>query len=92
VDLRKRRTPRAKASGRAGGASHTILHTREAGAGEGNRTLVCSLGSSIEPSPLNYLSAKLFHFGANPVKRLRMERKTFPIRGTIEVLEKIASM
>ena len=34
-----------------------------------------SLGSSIEPGPPNDLRAKLCHFGANSIKRLRMERK-----------------
>ena len=57
----------------------TMLH-RRGGAGEGNRTLVCSLGSSIEPSPLNDLSAKPSRYGANRVKRLRTERKTLIAR------------
>src|SRR6266576_1812599 len=48
-----------------------------AGLGERpGRTRVNSLGSSIEPSPLNHLPAKLRHSDANPVKRLRIERKT----------------
>jgi hypothetical protein len=49
------------------------------GAGEGKRTLVCSLGSSIELSPLNDLRAKPYHFGVDRIKRLRMERKTLSV-------------
>ena len=48
----------------------------ENGAGDGNRTHVCALGSSIEPSPLSDLLVKLSHFDASWVKRLRTERNT----------------
>ena len=48
----------------------------QAGAGEGNRTLVCSLGSSLLARKNKGIAAKQSLFALNPTKGLRLKSKT----------------
>ena len=48
------------------------------GAGEGNRTLVCSLGSYIVSNQIKRIAAKLGPMRPNRIKGLRRESKTAP--------------
>jgi hypothetical protein len=58
------------------GRAQTPKNELSLGAGEGNRTLVCSLGSYIISKQIKTIAAKLHHLGLNHHKGLQAFRKT----------------
>src|SRR5215813_2211063 len=62
-------------AGSSSATGHSCL--RQFGAGEGNRTLVCSLGSGTLYKRINRLAAKLRDFRLKGFNRLRSKCKTF---------------